>query len=537
MSFERAQSASILGVAVFGAALALALRPSSTASSDPALDAAFATITQGELEADLQQLACPQLEGRDSPSAGLLRAATYIEHRFEAAGIKPFDDAHYERAFQRDLPTPVPEECALDLTVGGAEARKFEFATDFVPLTGCDGSASGEIVFLGFGIDSKAEKFDEVEGKDLFGKIALIVEGEPRNAKRFDGPELTPDATLWTKLETLRDHKLAGVLVARRAPEVSPAEAKKKGAPEPAKLAFRHTWATWVGQDMTAVPSGLPKSLLPALEISMACANQLLGEDVEALATKIDRTVLPQKRAPKGRKVHLASRTKIGSVAINNLVGKIPGSDEKLQSEWLVIGAHYDHVGVDDRGRVGCGADDNASGTAAMLEVAQALASAKPRRSVMVCSFAAEEDGLLGSDALCKNLPVPRESIVAMVNMDMVGRGKTDEVAVLGIVQNPELEKVLERARKLNRTGVKTIVVRQGEDLFQRSDHYSFHKLGVPVLFFFEGLPITDNPDYHTWRDTLDKLDYDKMTRTARLVLDSAWLLANDDERPPKPRE
>ena len=295
MSYERAQHALVAGIAVFAGAWAVAPR----STSDPLLDAAFATITQAELEADLQQLACPQLEGRDSPSAGLSRAAVYIEQRFTAAGIKPFDDAKYERPFQRDLPMAVPEECALDLTAGAAELRNFEYATDFVPLTGCAGNATGEIVFLGFGIDSKTEHFDEVEGKDLIGKIALIVEGEPRNAKRFEGPELTADATLWTKLETLRDHKLAGVLVARRAPELSPADAKRKGGPEPAKLAFRHTWATWNGQDMTAVPGGLPKNLLPALEVSMACANALLGEDVEALATKIDRTVAPQKRAPK----------------------------------------------------------------------------------------------------------------------------------------------------------------------------------------------------------------------------------------------
>src|SRR6185436_6770984 len=132
--------------------------------------------------------------------------------------------------------------------------------------------------------------------------------------------------------------------------------------------------------------------------------------------------------------------------------------------------------------------------------------------------FAAEEDGLLGSQALCENLPVPKEQIVAMINMDMVGRGKTDEVAVLGIVQNPDLEKLLQRALRMSRTGVKNIVMREGEDLFQRSDHYSFHKLGLPVLFFFEGLPISNNPDYHTWRDSADKLDYDKMARTARLV-------------------
>jgi Zn-dependent M28 family amino/carboxypeptidase len=192
---------------------------------------------------------------------------------------------------------------------------------------------------------------------------------------------------------------------------------------------------------------------------------------------------------------------------------------------------------VDDRGRIGFGADDNASGTAAMLEVMQALAVAKPRRSVLACAFAAEEDGLLGSKALCDAPPVPRESIVAMINMDMVGRGDAGEVAVLGLVQNPDLEKVLDRARRLSKTGVKNVIVRQGEELFQRSDHYSFHQIGVPVLFFFEGLPIEKNADYHTWRDTLDQLDFDKIENTARLVFNTAWLLADDEVRPPRPRE
>jgi Zn-dependent M28 family amino/carboxypeptidase len=170
-----------------------------------------------------------------------------------------------------------------------------------------------------------------------------------------------------------------------------------------------------------------------------------------------------------------------------------------------------------------------------MLEVVTALAQAGPRRSILACAFAAEEDGLLGSQALCEHLPVPKASLVAMLNLDMVGRGEAGEVAVLGLLENPKLEDVLERAKKLQPTKIKSIVMRQGQDLFARSDHYSFHRIGVPVLFFFEGLPIDKNPDYHTWRDTIDLVDVDKVGRTARLVFNTAWLLADDDERPPKP--
>jgi Zn-dependent M28 family amino/carboxypeptidase len=276
---------------------------------------------------------------------------------------------------------------------------------------------------------------------------------------------------------------------------------------------------------------------LPAVEVSSACADALLGEDVEALCAKIDATCKPLARKPKGRVVALAAKTREGSVAIENVVGVLEGSDELLRSEYVVLGAHYDHVGVDDRGRIGFGADDNASGTAALLEVAQALAELRPRRSVIACAFAAEEDGLLGSKAFCDAPPVPKGALVAMLNMDMVGRGDAAEVVVMGLRQNPALEKVLERAKRLGRTGIKTIDDARDDGLFQRSDHYSFHRIGVPVVFFFEGLPLSDNADYHSWRDTIDKLDLDKIANTSRLVLNTAWLLANDDERPPAPRE
>ena len=172
-----------------------------------------------------------------------------------------------------------------------------------------------------------------------------------------------------------------------------------------------------------------------------------------------------------------------------------------------------------------------------MLEIAEGLALAGPRRSVLCCAFAGEEDGLLGSQALCADLPVPKERIVAMINLDMIGRGDEGELAVIGILQNPALEKVIGRAKKLKPSGVRVVVMRQGEELFERSDHFSFHQIGVPSLFFFEGLPIERNKDYHTWRDTVDKLDTRKMLNTTRLLYNVTWLLTDDEERPPPPRD
>lgn len=184
---------------------------------------------------------------------------------------------------------------------------------------------------------------------------------------------------------------------------------------------------------------------------------------------------------------------------------------------------------------MGAGADDNASGVSALLQVAEAFSVTPPRRSVIVCFFGSEEDGLHGSKAVAQNLPVPKEAVVAMVNLDMIGRGDAKEVAVLGLRQNPKLEDVLDRAKRLSKTGITKLVTGQGEELFARSDQYSFHEVGLPVLFFFEGLPISRNEDYHTWRDVPELVDAKKIRNTARLAYNTAWLLANDDDRPPPP--
>jgi hypothetical protein len=519
----------------------LPARPGSGDGDPPAGPAAgFATITEDELGADLVALASAPLEGRDSPSAGLTRAAEHIVARMTAAGLTGAGpEGSFLLPFARDLPAPVPEACALELAADpdaqGADAgaaRSFVYGEDYVPIFGADGTGSGEAVLFGFGIDSDGEKYDDITG-DVAGKVAVIVEGEPRHKRKFEGPEASPDSQLYAKLEQLAEEQVAGVLVVRRPPEppAGKRSAKAPAEPEPAAMAFRHTWASWAGH----APDRVTTVALPALEITPAVAEALLGVDVLEIAEKTDKSGKPPKPVRSGRTVSLAARSETRSTPIDNVVGLLKGTDPTLAGEYIVIGAHYDHVGVDPRGRIGYGADDNASGTAAMLEVVSALAAAGPRRSILACAFAAEEDGLLGSKALCDELPVPRDALVAMLNMDMVGRGEVDEVAVLGVPENPTFEKLLTRANKLHTTRIKSIVTGQGQDLFERSDHFSFHQIGVPVLFFFEGLPISRNADYHTWRDTIDLVDIDKVARTARLVFNVAWLLADDDGRPPPP--
>jgi len=537
----------------------LALAPSTPALAG-GFESGLATITKEDLVAHVRALAGPEREGRDTPGQGLQEAARFLVQRYRDAAWVPATDSlevwqtvskrplptmpesaasstgaaapsgTYLRPYTRRLPQPDESGCYLRLDLGSGAPKSFVYGQDFVPLAHCEGEVKGELAFAGFAIDSKKESYDDLEGVKLKGRIALVLEGEPDHPKRFEGPELTSDASLWKKIELLRAAGVAGVLFVRRPVPVDP---KRKDDWDEQGLSFRHTFAHWNdGQP----PEERPKETLPCLEVSLECASALAGIDVAAIQRTMDKNARPNKLSWKGRQVLLGSKCPTAVVELDNVIAWLPGSDPQLAEQVVVVGAHYDHIGVDTRGRIGYGADDNASGTAGLLEIAQALALARPRRSILACSFSGEEDGLLGSHALASRLPFDKSRIVAMVNMDMIGRGDKDEVAVLGIVQNPSLEKLIERSRKLAPSGVSKIVMRQGEELFQRSDHYSFHQIGVPVLFFFEGLPIEANADYHTWRDTIDKLDFEKMRRTCVLVYETVWTLANDDARPPPPQ-
>ncbi|RKY18586.1 MAG: hypothetical protein DRQ55_12970 [Planctomycetota bacterium] len=512
-----------------------------TQDRDELHERGFDSISELDLSADLTLLAGPRAEGRDSPSAGQSLAAEHIAQRLAAAGYSGAGpEGSFLLPFTRRLPAPVPERCRLSAD-GPDGPTELTYGEDFVPVWHAEGQATGEAVLLGFGIDSSRETYDDVTG-DLDGVVAVIVSGEPRHRRKFDGPELSPDANLYTKLATLKQAGVAGVLLVRRPPalpEPASSSRRRRNAqaeptpPEPAPLGFRHTWARWIDEpgEFEAPVVGLP-----VLEITPAAALAVTGLDVLAPLDDVDRKAKAPKPVFSGRTVSLAAASELRDVTLFNVAGTLTGSDQTLADEYVVIGAHYDHLGVDVRGRVGFGADDNASGTSALMEVAQALAQAGPRRSILACAFAAEEDGLLGSDALAGAPPVPAQQLVAMINMDMLGYGDAGEVAVIGVPENPAFEKLLKRAKKLKHTKVKKIITGQGQEVFKRSDHYNFHRRGVPSLFFFEGLPVGSNPHYHTWHDTLDTIDIDKIARTARLVFNTAWLLAEDDERPPPPR-
>jgi len=493
--------------------------------------AGFDTITEKDVEAHLLELASAPLEGRDSPSVGLSRAGDYIIARFESAGLKGAGrDGAFRLPWSRELPAPSEAGCKLVLEVPGAEPVTFAFGTDFMPLVDCNGEGAGKPVFCGFGISSKKEKYDDLKGADLKGNVALILDGEPRHKRKFEGELVTPEADVHVKLKNLAAAGAAAVVIVRRPAADQPADAR------PPALAFRHTWATWNPSERQRDPEVPRKLDLAVVEVTAEAASRILGADVLALAAKLDESAKPDSGAPRDAVLRVQSATERRQVPIDNIAGILRGTDAAVADEYVVVGAHYDHVGVGVRGQIGYGADDNGSGTSALLEVVEALAASKPRRSILACAFSGEEDGLLGSKELVRAPPVPLERMVAMLNLDQIGRGEAGQVVVLGADENPDLMRVLGRAEKQHSPKVKAITDK-GKHLWQRSDHYSFYEAGVPVLFFFEAETELDNPDYHTWRDTLDLVNTDKVARTARLTFNAAWILAEDDELPSRPRD
>lgn len=519
----------LLSLALVGAAFAWLPAGDKTT---PEFEAGLDSITEEEIQAHIEYLAAPALEGRDTPSTGLTAALEHGAEKLRALGFEGLGpDGSFLRpwTYPRELEAPVADKCSAALVPAEGEGRKLELGVDYVPLPGANGAASGEVVFLGFGIHRPKDRYDDLKGGKLEGKLAMILSEEPRHKKVLEGPEISDAAFVYSKLEDLEDEDLAGVLVVRRPVAANHTDEKADAPATPAPtLGFRHTWANWNSQDNDRAK----KAKLPAIEISVELANAILGEDVLELAAKMDKRAKTERVDVEGLEVHFDVKTAEQRVEAHNLVGVLKGSDPELADEYVVLGAHFDHLGMDARGRMAAGADDNASGSAALLEVAEALKLAAPRRSMIIAGFAGEEDGLLGSLAFCDNPPVPKAGLVAMLNMDMIGRGKESSVVVLGAEQNKDMDKILDRGDRLAKTGIKKVITNEGQELWQRSDHHSFHQAGVPVLFFFEAVPISDNEDYHTWRDVPSEVNIEKVTNTARLVFNTAWLLGQDDDAP-----
>lgn len=448
-----------------------------------------------QTRADVYWLADDAREGRLPGTPGNEQAARYVADRFAALGLKP---APGMRSYRQPFEAPGPRAAGpkTALSIGG---RPLTLDTDFRPIGfSKSGGFEGSAAFIGYGITNAAKGYDDFAGVDVKGRIALAMRFEPhgRDGKSaFTGGEPSAAAPVNAKARAAKAAGAVALLL------VMP-PAHHGQAPPLIPLAA----APYYGE-----------TEIPVVTVTAAVAESLLGAPLAEVQQQIDSSLRPQSRVLDVRVrgvVDLQTRP----IPTANVMAVLPGTGP-TKDEYLVVGAHYDHIGhglfgslLPGSGRIHNGADDNASGTAAVLSLAQRLKMQPLRRSVLFVTFSAEESGLIGSNYLVKHLPVPAAKVVAMINLDMVGRVRNDLLFVGGGGTRPGFRRMLQRADQDSPLQLKSI----GEGGFGPSDHQAFAMAKVPVLFFFSGT----HAQYHHPDDDAQLINYTGLDQVCRLMID-----------------
>jgi hypothetical protein len=459
-------------------------------------------IDAAEARRDVTWLADPARTGRGVGTPGNAAAAEFVAGRMRALGLRP---AGAGGGFLQPFEAPVRASLAGEnaLALDGAGLRVHE---DWQPFTfSDDGVVEGELVWAGYGITAPALGWDDYAGLDVKGKVVLVAAHFPREddpASPFRDPKEFQYGEWRYKVANARDHGAAAVLAVR-----DDWHHPGEGALPP-----------WKGQ--VSARAGVV-----AAQVRLAALGARAGE-VRGLAAATGEHRRPHS-GPLGAQVRLAVGLVHERATTSNVLGLWPG-EGPLAGECVVVGAHYDHLGhggesslaPDQVGAVHPGADDNASGVAALLAIARAVVAEGPQpRTLLFAAFTGEELGLLGSSQTVKEppAPCPVDRIQLMVNLDMVGRPRDGKVYVSGAGTAKGLRERVEAVAGAAPAPPLRVVWGAG-DGYGPSDHTSFFRKGVPVLFFFTGA----HADYHRPTDTADKVDAEGLAAVARLAFRAA---------------
>ncbi len=480
---------------------------------------AIGKIDLESIQADLEYLASDALYGRHTSQRGQEQAAEYIAQQFEKAGLQvvPGHDG-WNHLWEMGVIDVDESASRLLIHRPQGEPEPFAVRKDFIPVRiSVDGDVRAPIVFVGYGIQAPKFRHDDYAKIDVRGKIALALWQEPRQDKggrSFDGKQLTRHASFFTKAKLAQERGAVALMVVS-GPILFGDDPEAAGFELPS-----HNWPQ--------ISKKRERIEIPVVHVSRGLAEALLGRDLEEVQKECDRRSesheIPDVEIDLGVKIRPTSRQ------VANVVGYRPGSDPELKEQHIVLGAHYDHMGVDfdGTGLIHNGADDNASGTTALLAVARVLANSdvELKRGLLFIAFSGEEEGLLGSKGYCEKPLLPLSSAVAMLNMDMVGRNRLNEITIGEPDENRLLRRSIHRANVT--PGVRLKIEYGGNEFFNRSDQFHFHQAGVPAAFFFAGL----HDDYHKPTDTVEKILEKKVQRVARLIAGTAAELANADATP-----
>ncbi|MBI1192540.1 MAG: M28 family peptidase [Bacteroidetes bacterium] len=494
---------------------------------DPLVSAA-ATITDQELQEHLYLFASEEMQGRGTGLEGQRRAANYLETEFKAMGLKPVGNLPGYRQ-----PFDLKEESWGDVYVESG-GQRYAFLKDFYAYPGMnnpvDLQADG-FVFLGYGIDDSL--YSDYAGMDVQGKVLVIMAGEPQNKEGNYWLTGTNQRSDWS----MNWRKKLGVATEKGARALLVISTLAEG-----QLQQKNFVNYLNNPDMQLASETEGSPYVNSLYLTVATGKGLFGKQVKVMDKGLKK--INEKFEPASREIRNALAIKvqkqINSVTSDNVLGMVPGTDRA--DEYIVVTAHYDHLGFDSTG-IYYGADDDGSGTVALLEIAEAVQYAaaqglKPRRNIIFMAVSGEEKGLLGSEFYTDNPAVPLEQTVTNLNIDMVGRiDKEHEenpfyVYIIGSdFLSTELHALSETAATTYPSVSLDYKYNNTTDpnrYYYRSDHYNFAKNNIPIIFYMNG----NHNDYHQITDTPDKIRYDVLQARARLIFHTLWLVSQADKRP-----
>ena len=493
-------------------------------------------LSKGQLRDYLSFIASDELEGRDTPSRGLNIAAKFLAAHLSRWGFKPAGDSgSFFQSIVLLRSRVIPSQTFVELN-----GQKFLFGSELISQS-VGGNIFGSLVYVGHGYIHKEKKLDPYEGITVKGKIMVVLGGLPKGMTRADFR-----GKIGIDYDSPENYaKTNGALGILSIPSVQ------------ALGQWERNRITVVDKGNLAVaaftkPDALPA--VPLITISLKLIDEIfIGEKI-GVASMSNRasadSVLPFALSSQ-KKITISVGVKIDTIMTQNVVAILEGSDKKLKDEYVAFGAHYDHIGIRSEpvngDSINNGADDDGSGTVGLLSMAEAFVKGeRTKRSLLFVWHCGEEKGLWGSKYFVEHPTVPLENIVTQLNMDMIGRSKPDtgvasnndeytganEVFSIGSnMMSTELGKLNE---DVNTSFLKLKLNYKFDDpndsnrLFYRSDHYNYAKMGIPIIFYFDGL----HEDYHRVTDEIGKIDFDKYLKIVKTVYVVGMKIANLPKRP-----
>ncbi len=497
-------------------------------AADSPTEPSVENAAQGRLLADIKYLSSDELQGRAAETPGLRMGAEFIAKRWQELGLKTdlFDGKPFQEFSLEGTPAlGEPSLNTLVITNAKGEKSELKLGENFQPqFIGKNGAFSGGLVFAGYGITAKQDDltYDDFDGVDVKGKVVIVVRKEPQQndpKSPFDGTAPSQYAVFTAKQINAAKHGVAAMIMVNDS-------ATDKENPDTVL-------------PVTGSGTALTKDQIPTLYVQrsqVAAWIAAAGKSLDEIESQIDVDLKPRSFELPGwsasGNVDVANK-KIPSM---NVVGLLPGQGA-LQNEYVVIGAHFDHVGMGGPGSlapgtiaVHNGADDNASGTVALLESARRLTELakgdgpdKPRRNLVFIAFSGEERGLLGSDYYVKHPRFELENTVAMLNLDMVGRLTNEELTIYGTGTATEFDAAITKVNEKL-----AFKLEKSPEGMGPSDHQSFFQKNIPVLHFFTGL----HDDYHRPSDDFDKINLNGIDRITDMVTVLAQQIVVDPSKP-----